>query len=298
MDDRQQVIESVDKAWTKDLIIRYLYVKFANFFERDLEFFFADIESQVKYVNNLPSHIGRKVICLSLCQYFQEVFEIFNINSKIVPTNDKIIPHYALIVEGSYGWYYIDPLKDLMNNQAGFRTAYYGIIPNSKSMIKLRDYSFLITLSLDYVKEMDDFLELYPDGVLNDYLEKIHLELTTNKAYIFLGSYLNRDLSNFDRRMLYKMKMIFLNQMLINKASIPGKIERAQFYNFLLCSILNHSERARTITRLGKEVPIVVKFDDTIYVDKETNKGRVLSLEANPSQEISDLLRNNPRFRL
>lgn len=268
MQDRQQVIEAVNPTWTKDLIIRYLYVKLAPFFERDLHFFFSDQDAQLEYVKQMPQTVGREVICLSLCQFFYQIFEMFNISSKIVATNQKVIPHYALIVEGNRGSYFIDPLKDLMNNQAALKTANYGIIPKKNLFIQ-QEYPYLIELPLEYRNEMDAFLGLYPNGILNDYLEKIHLELTTNKAYIYLGNYLNKNLETLDRRELYKMKMLFINERFINLANIPGKIERAQYYGCLLCHIFNHSERKNSIIRCEKDMPIVLSTHGTIYVDEK-----------------------------
>ncbi|MCM1052880.1 MAG: hypothetical protein NC483_02755 [Ruminococcus sp.] len=298
MEDRQQVIDNINHAWPKDLIIRALYVRLAPFFERDLKFFFSDDQAQLEYVRTLSRTVDRKVICLSLCQFYQDVFEMFDINSKVVPTNQKLVPHYALIVEGDSGQYLIDPLKDLMNNQAGLRTEYYGIIPKRQKSNLLRNNPCLMELPLEYRNEMDQFLGLYPNNLLNEYLEKLHLELTTNKAYIYLGNYLHQNLEKFDRKTLYKMKMLFLNQCLINLANIPGKIERAQYYNCLLCHVLNHSERGKAITRCGEEIPILVRIHDTIYIDEVVDKGRILRLEPNPSSEVKEFLNEAPRFRL
>lgn len=51
-----------------------------------------------------------------------------------------------------------------MNNQTGLRTAYYGITPKKCNFI-LNEYPCLTNLPLEYIREMDDFLELYPSGV-------------------------------------------------------------------------------------------------------------------------------------
>lgn len=270
MKDRQQVIDHVNQSWIKDLIIRYLYVKLAPFFERDINFFCADEKNKLEYVKTLPQNIGRKIVCLSLCKFYHELFKTFNIESQIITTNKKLIPHYALLVNGDRGWYYIDPLKDLMNNQARIRTQYYGTIPRYLCTSIIQEFS-LIELPFEYLDEMDQYLKLILDDILNNHLKNIHEVITTNKAYAYLQSHLHQNSELFDQTEIYKMKLALLNQDFIHRASIPGKIERAQFYSYLLYHIFNHRERKNMIIKCERNVPVIVSVYDSIYTDKKRN---------------------------
>lgn len=66
------IINQVKSNWSKDLIIRYLYIKLAPFFKRDLKYFLAsqeEKENQYKqgFINRFPN-----IVCSTLADYYVE----------------------------------------------------------------------------------------------------------------------------------------------------------------------------------------------------------------------------------
>lgn len=70
-------------------------------------------------------------MCKTICEWYQRIFAEFHIKSIVIPTNQKPVPHYALIVEEDQGCYIIDPLKDLFANQLGIKPDFFGVFPFS-----------------------------------------------------------------------------------------------------------------------------------------------------------------------
>lgn len=94
MFDKDEIIRSVNKSWPKDLIIRYLYVKLVPGFQRDLDFFFLPIEEQIAlYKRGIIPKDDIHMVCQTLCEYYQKLYASFNIESIIITTNKKIVPH-------------------------------------------------------------------------------------------------------------------------------------------------------------------------------------------------------------
>lgn len=124
-DKINKIINETNPHWKKDEIIRYLYVKLAPYFERDLEYFFADKPKQLKMYKEGFKKNTNLVVCKTLSEIYQNIYNEFNIKSIIITTNKKEIPHHTLIVNGDFGWYCIDLLKDLVANQLGLRTLFF-----------------------------------------------------------------------------------------------------------------------------------------------------------------------------
>ena len=154
MDD---VINKIQSNWSKDIIIRYLYIKLAPYFHRDLKYFLATSEEkerqyQVGFINRFPN-----IVCSTLADFYVELFKEFNIKAKKVIANSSKIPLFALIVEGDNGWYFLNPLEDLFNNQYNLKPASFGIIPRFRT-IKI-NYPYLTLLPQDYIVSLDDYLQ-------------------------------------------------------------------------------------------------------------------------------------------
>lgn len=277
MKTRQQVIDEVNCSWTKDLIIRFLYVRLAPFFQRDLNFFFSNDDNKynmfINFINNTSSD-NVYVTCYSLVKYYQELFGKFNIDSVIVTTNNRKIPHYALIVRGDNDWYFIDPLKDLMNNQVGLKPQFYTIDISSFDINEKIIYSDIGILSVDYIKEIDDTLKLYQNGIYLDIIfELLHNELSTNKAYFYLSDYIGSNIDHRNKELFYAAKMKFINEHLVNISYIPGKIERSQYYSYMIGKVCNHSERKYSLVRCPSNLPIVVIFNSGFYLENKNDRG-------------------------
>lgn len=298
MRNREDIINSVDTSWPKDFIIRFLYVKLAPFFQRDLKFFFGNEELQYNmFINNLPND-DTHVTCYSLVNYYKKLFESFGIDCIIVTTNNNKIPHFALLVRGDMDWYFIDPLKDLMVNQVGLYTRCYGILPIEINY----DDNLNIDISVlprEYIKEIDSILKLYKNNIyLDSIFELVHNELTTNQAYKFLENYFDKDIVR-DSKDFYDYKMQFVNDKLLNISYIPGKIERAQYYAYMFGKICNHSERRGVLVKCLKNMPNLVVYNSDIYFENRDDNGRYfLKKEDDAQEEIFDLLINDSSYNV
>lgn len=274
MDKKQQIIHTVNRSWLKDLIIRHLYVKLAPYFQRDLNFFFASEEVQYQMFISDKIELPN-VICSSLCKYYKNLYEQYSIDCIIITTNQKLVPHHALLVKGEIGWYFIDPLKDLMANQVGIKPNFYGIIYSRKYFNLKEQYPYITTLPKEYVEELDSFLKLYPEAIyLNDILNILHSELTTNKSYISLNQYFHSSLQAKDKQEITEAKIKFMNNHLVNYASIPGKMERTQFYDYILTRILNHTENKHANIICQKEGPIILRCNGYLYEEMQEVTGK------------------------
>lgn len=248
----EKIIGQVKSNWSKDLIIRFLYIKLAPYFERDLLYFLASNEEKYEqykcgFINRFPH-----VVCSTLSDYYVDVFKSFGINSKKIIANSARIPLFALIVEGDYGWYFLDPLTDLFNNQYGLRPHFFGRLPRYETV--RNNYKELIELPRKYIDELDLNLDI---NFLNDYFDNLHTILTNRRdAREFFG--LPRDVP-IDLRPL---KLDFYNDNLINLGTVNGVRERADLYLFLNDTILNKTEKGYSKVRIVKE-------DDNYHISFE-----------------------------
>lgn len=252
MFNKEEVIKNVNKSWPKDLIIRCLYVKLAPGFERDLDFFFLPIEEQIALYKK---GIIPKDDIHMVCQYYQKLYASFNIESIIITTNKKIVPHYALIVKGDTCYFCIDPLKDLMRNQVGFKSGYFGFIPLSKTQDNYKLYPQITTLNPEYIKEMDEYLKLLSCGMYSDdFLILLHQSIFHRPNYRLL-EFLDQKESNieFSENIYAKSnkanhyaiaaKIAIMNRCVINIGNCPGIMERDQLYNEIVRYVFSRSER-------------------------------------------------------
>lgn len=237
-DDINKIISETDIHWSKDEIIRYLYVKLAPYFKRDLDYFLADKSTQIRmYQNGFKSNTNI-VVCKTLSEFYNNIYREFNIKSKIITTNKKDVPHYTLIVNGDFGWYCIDPLKDLFSNQMGLRTNFFGIIPDKKYSIVKETYPFLISLTKEYIEYLDKKLHLVENGLyLDEFFQMIHLEMINNG----IASYFHVDKK--DTLGLMSKKLKFAEKYLINLGNVPGLYERNILYTYIIDCIFDQNEK-------------------------------------------------------
>lgn len=151
------IINKVNHSWPKDYIIRYLYINLAPFFQRDLEYFLANDSQKWEQYNQGFINRGKQVVCSTLADFYVNLYTSFNIKARKIIANSAKIPLFAIIVEGDYGWYFIAPLNDLFNNQYGLQPTEFGVIPHYKTL--KNNYPYLIKLSKDYVKKIDEDLK-------------------------------------------------------------------------------------------------------------------------------------------
>lgn len=286
--NHKQIIESVNPSWPKDLIVRYLYVKLAPTFKRDLSFFQASEKIQDYILKEHPTFNRDKVICLTLCEYYQNLFSSFGIKSKLVITNNRLVPHYGLIISGNNYNYFIDPLKDLTLNQLGCATKYYGIIPLSKTQDNEKEFSDLTIIPPETLKEIDQQLGLldcnmYMDDFLNQLEEEILINPNLNEILRLicetptscgLDASLPKTAINDT---LITAKIELLNRYLINLGNISGPMERKLFYDILLKKFFTPQEQEQLKIRFSFKDEIILSQYHTCglnqYVETKNQEG-------------------------
>ncbi len=231
-----EIINQVKNTWSKDLIIRFLYIKLAPFVKRDLQYFLASDEEKLRqyslgFINRFPD-----VVCSTLADYYVDLFNSFGINAKKVIATSSKIPLFALIVEGDYGFYFLDPLNDLFSNQYGLRPYYFGIIPRYKTI--RANHPGLTQLDKEYVSELDEELNI---KYLNEYFKSLEDPLKNRqRAREFFGYDKNENID------LKEEKYKLMNDRFINIGNVHGTFERSQMYKYLSERLLNHTERRFT----------------------------------------------------
>jgi hypothetical protein len=268
----EEILKQINKSWPKDVIIRALYTNLAPFFQRDLTYFLADEQTQYQmYLDDFKDIKGYGV-CKKIADFYMELFACYDIDAKVIIANSNsnhLVPHYALIVRGDHNWYFIDPLKDLMCNQAHLRSNFYATRHPKKCHHVLENYPFIASLSHDYIKEIDEATGFIHDGVYyNDFMDILFDNLLINNKAI---SYLKEanvpfDLSSSSE--IVKSKIWILSEYIMNSVNIPGKYERTQFYSYIMNFLFNHSERKRVDVHLNDPDNLILTFAD----DKEVLK--------------------------
>lgn len=269
--EMMNIINQVDKSWSKDCIIRYLYVKLAPYFRRDLKYFLASDEEKYRQYMNGFTFNGPDICCSSLADFYVNLFASFNINALKIEANSSKIPLYAVIAEGDNGWFYMDPLGDLFNNQYGLDTHEFGIIPRFKTT--LSNYPYLIRLNQEYMNEIDNYLGLYPENVtLTPYFEQLHRQMTDrNQVSKQFGISKDDFVSSFIK------KAEFMNEHLINLGQVNGPLERIKMYQFLERQLFFKASKRLITIKLNamsedKNCVISYNFDDNYVEFEETKK--------------------------
>ena len=174
------------------------------------------------------------IVSLSICSYYKRVFKRIGIESRIIKVTTKEIPHYAMIVHGDKGWFYLNPFLDLMVNQVGMITSYFGKTPHQKTNTVRNKYPYLIELDFNYVKSLDEELGLLPYGnYLDDFFDIIFKEMLNREK---MQSIIDPNLTNEEN------KMKFASDHLINIGNKLGLFERKLFYERLIHVLFRKKE--------------------------------------------------------
>ncbi len=277
----KDVIDSVDKSWPKDVIVRYLYIKLAPFVQHDLKYFLASDEE--KYREYKEGFIDRfpDIVCSTLADFYVKVFNEFDIRSTKVIANSARIPLFAVIVEGDNGWFFIDPINDLYRNQYGLKPQNFGVIPFYKTIN--REHSELIKLDPLYVKEIDKEIGKNFDMIFLDPLfELLHKEFANrNKAYDFF------EVSKTEPMKLLEKKIEYISRELINLGQVNGVYERSQMYLYFRNYLLDRNEKEHTVAIIEKgdknhHITFMVLPNDEEpirYIEEKDSKGYKLKKE-------------------
>lgn len=223
-EEMKNIINQIQSTWSKDDIIRYLYMNLAPFFKRDLKYFLAtDEEKYFEYSQGFINR-GRNIVCSTISDFFVSLYNSIGIKARKVAANSARIPLFAIIVEGNHGWYFIDPLNDLFHVQYNLKTTEYGQIPYYKTLNN--NYPHLISLQEDYIAQIDEKLGTIKP--LDDFFKIIHIEMTSRNR---IAEHFHTPKEN--RIELFNKKMAFANTHFINLGQVNGPFERLQMYLFL-----------------------------------------------------------------
>ncbi|MDE5539112.1 MAG: hypothetical protein K2J20_01330 [Bacilli bacterium] len=282
--NKAEIIAKVNRAWPKDLIIRYLYVKLAPGFQRDVDFFRLPLEEQIALYNKgIVAKDDIHMVCQTICEYYQKLFAEFGIESIIIKTNNKAAPHHVLMVKGDSCYFAIDPLKDLMRNQIGMTTKYFGTIPISKTQDNRKLYPDLRELSSEYLKEMDIYLNLLSCGMyMDDFFNMLH-ESIFHRPNTRILEFL--DAKDFDivklKQAVYPTgvanehvitaKISLIDKCTINIGNCHGLLERDQFYDEILNHVFSRIER--------KQLKVGITAEKELYLFHLTDTTPALYIE-------------------
>jgi len=270
----EEITSKVKYYWTKDLIIRFLYKELAPCFHRDLTFFLTSEEEKITQLKEGLSNNFPAVNCSSLADFYISLLKQYEINAKKVVASSGKIPLYALIVEGDFGQYYLDPINDLFENQYNLKPKSFAVLPRYQPLRE--EYKELVGLDEEYLSQLDNILGFsdYNDNAFS-YLHK-NLAHKHN-ACKFFG--LPREITTME----LIEKKLSLYQTLINKGEIEGYFERAQLYLYLNNQILNRGEKQNVCVKVdgGITNPYISyqirgKGELVQYQEEKNEKGYVL----------------------
>ena len=265
-EEMMEIINSVDKSWPKDYIVRYLYVKLAPFFERDLGYFLASEEEKYEQYKKGFIKNGRHIVCSTFADFYVSLFQSFGIRAVKVAANSAKIPLFAVVVVGEQGLFYIDPLGDLFHNQYGLKTTEFGIVPRYQTVN--RKYAGLTLLSPDYLNQMDMDLHLYSnDTTLNDFFSHLHQKMTNRNA---VSKYF--DIDKKDLVGLFVARMNYANDHLINLGCVNGPFDRIKLYMFLEDQLFFGFEKSNITIKIDPKDENHRRLIDYSVKDKITDK--------------------------
>ena len=255
LEEIEKIISKINTHWNKDEIIRFLYVKIAPFFRRDINYFLQDAEEQLRLYNAGFSFNGADIVCITLCDFYIEIFNNLGIRAINVPVTNAKIPLHALLVEGENGWYYIDPLSDLFYNQYGIKPVHYGVIPKrAKEILADSSYPKVSMLDLEYLSAIDEMLGF---EYLDEYFNALHNKFSQkNVACDFLN------VDKQDRLTLIDRKLRFANSNLINLGQVYGILERVRMYFFIIRKVFDKTEKRMTKIELDGDLNITIITHD------------------------------------
>ncbi len=249
MDDKlKEILSKIDNSWSKDLIIRYLYIKISSLVQRDLLYFCATEEE--KYLQYKMGFINRfpYIVCSTLSDYFVELFKTFEIKAWKIIANSAKIPLFALVVEGDLGLYFLDPINDLFSNQYGLKPQNFAVVPHYKTLKS--KCPNLTSVPKEYILELDQTIfkqekVLYRDEMIKELSN--HLTQRNSASSFF-------QISKADRVLLTQYKLQYFSDNLINLGEVKGPFERNKLYMYLFDNLLSRNENRQVKVYLGDQI--------------------------------------------
>lgn len=259
-----KVIKSVDRSWSKDHIIRYLYINLAYCFEQDPHYFLADPEEQFAQYKKGFNYDEKLVVCSTLVDYYIEAFAFFGIRAVKIQATNVRIPLFAMIVAGEKGTYYMSPINDLFRCQYGLNTDSFATIPHNSWFSK--KYTGLVRLSEEDLRNLDRDLKIHQLGVsIADMFKELRKEMIVKSIAC---KHFGVDID--DSYNLTIRKLEFIKKELINLGCVRGICERNMMYGYIRGQILDKIEKAHTSVVYNFDEPFNIRTDFVVdYPDHD-----------------------------
>ena len=268
------IITVLNNKWNADYVIRYVTVEVSKLVQRDVSFFKMHEDEKIKQLSSLNYETSYPyVVCKTLHELIRDILDCLGISSRVVKATNTKVPLYALIVDGEYGRYFIDALNDLQKVQYHIQPVTYGNIIHSNNSILNENQGF-ISLSLDYIREMDIQLGIIENEYFSDYIERIKLTyVDRNLAMKRFGA--------IDSLDLLTKKIKHISHQFLNLYQVDGPLERVGIHVFFRNRLFNKTERRQfrvILSEDNKHVIISNEFGSYTIVYEEIKENNEYSL--------------------
>ena len=276
----RDTLNSINQAWTKDQIIRYLYKALAVFVRRDLKYYLESNEEKKRqfelgFINRFPD-----IVCYTISEFYCAALREFGIYATVEKSNSADIPLYAIVVEGERGKYFLNPLEDLFPNQYGLMPQAFGIVPRFKTINM--NHPNLVRLEKEYLESIDDSLGF-------TYIDQTFTNLEPQmKQFKSACTILNIDPTSRTNKDIREEKIAYFANNFINLGNVNGTFERALLYKFFTDRLMDKRERNHVSVHIedGLTPKPYISFtiirsnsENSVYHEEKTEKGYSLVLQ-------------------
>ena len=255
------ILEVLNNKWNIDYAVRYVTVEISKLVKRDVSFFKMSDDEKLDNLKEQNYELSYpNVICKTLHELIRDVLDYLGIESKVVIATNTKVPLYALIVEGEYGRYFIDALNDLFKVQYNIQPVTYGNCICSNNNIL--DTSKLLSLDLDYIREMDLDMGIIKTEYFSDYINRIknkYIDRNQAKRILEIESSLE----------LLKRKMKLISEMYLNNHPVEGPYERVGLHVYLRNNLFNKSEKKMYRVYLAEDNRVILTNEFGVFVLKK-----------------------------
>lgn len=238
----RKVILGIDKEWSIDTIIRFVYTECGKEMSKNTDFFFSlnnKLENQnlsyeeIEEIYNDDKKNGDlEVICKSSCHILKQIYDLLGFKSRLIKiksfssTNtvdgkEIEIAHWVLVVEGEKGPYVLSLASDLANIKYGFKTKHFSV-----SLPKFKE-----TPSGQIVEQYDED-EINPVLLSDDYLRTLDMETGYLKEYYKINDE-NRVTEDWELQYGNSGLSILKSALLYNRLYFDELIYNSDFYQSL-----------------------------------------------------------------
>lgn len=281
------IANSVNKNWSKEEQIRYVYITLGKLVSKNVRFFYSlgdKLEAKnytytrLKNVYESKKLNSLSVICKSAALMLQRIYSKLGINSTLIKTIDYgtykdknsesefNIHHYFLCVDGSYNRrYFLTIIPDLYNIQYGFSTKHFAnnidyerIVNGKKEQVYEGEKINVYPMSEDEIRELDESI-----GYITPYYAlvngKIIKKSDYNDVFIeFLREFIKKD--NYQR-------LLGLETTFYKKASAFQIESGLTAYNYLNGNNVEVKKLESWFNYLKQLVSDRFDEDDPLYKD-------------------------------